>query len=519
MKKYTHSLNLFYTMLSGVLILACALPVHAEQEKTILIISKNLTEQTWIDFRLQNFEKAVQAGLSSNHFRIISRDAAVQKMSALLRKDVTWRQSGLERFSVSEEGAKIEEQATESKDTSAVNDDEQTAKKNTKKISGPKKVYHHVNTGPFSDIANASRRTVLQLAQSLEADYVLYISIGTFRFLHQPPARGMQSGITTYRLTTHYDILETVTGASIASDRITKKKKILTEGGDHNTSLEKTEVSSGSLLITEFNRDSRSTKEQNLYMFETLMESSAESLADSVRDVARRGQLKPVPDKKSNQVVMRVIAQTSELGNLLTFFKDEFSGENEYGSAVERPGTEQPIQSVMNVTVQLNDLVLGSTGDNPDKLTNFWVHPGRHLLKVMREGYEPFEQEIYIPKRKGPHDFVVSLSFTEESLVQTRELTEYLQGLKLDQKIADTKAEILKAYVKHVQEHGVFLRDPEGIESVTQYADRAVDTIIGLNEDEEDKDKKKDKKEGDGEDSESTSGTNIKLEIQANAAE
>lgn len=287
------------------------------------------------------------------------------------------------------------------------------------------------------DIASANLSTLLQMGQSLDITFIISLSIINYLNETYPPIGNMKRETIEHHLTTGFEILSVADRASVVSDIV---------------EIEKTNFV--------LNKNTSSLK----YVLDGLLNDSSKELGKSIShkfetsDVLRKEVIMP------QKVPLVITPLISDLGNVPHIIKND---DGEYVVSVN-----QAIIEVLDVNVILDGNLIGSAGHNK-KINRFSVYPGRHLLRIEREGFKPFERDITVPKSdpknrnadssNSPDGFwlTISLVMDDKGYDRMKENLNLILDLKVKQKLTDAQVGLYEAFAENVRKNGLSMKSSE----------------------------------------------------------
>lgn len=270
------------------------------------------------------------------------------------------------------------------------------------------------NAGANSEVLDrvlSDNTSALRLAQNLNADYLLTVSMSTFgENRYQFDDGNLQSDITEYTLRTSVAILDRLYGASQTADFV--------------EATERTRQSAG-LRIT---RD----------VVDDLLATTAEKVADVLQE---RREADAIP-----QVAQMPADDEFSVNATITGLEFPELVRDENGDYTVTTNT-LPLQ-VFDVVVELDGVAIGST-PGP-----FQATPGLHKLRLRREGFEDWEGTVNV--RLG-QPLRISMRPTGEFRRELLEAATFFEGLKRDAKLTDAQVEIYKGFAEFLRNSGINL--------------------------------------------------------------
>jgi hypothetical protein len=267
------------------------------------------------------------------------------------------------------------------------------------------------------DAQMADSTSAVRLAQALGATHLLQVTITGFDSNKQTiNAYGVKAinDERTARVT--YKILDGNTGASLAADTVRATKVV--------------QQSSGGLS------DDRSS------LLNDLLAEAAGKVATSLKRQIDRGRL-----------------TTSEgAGNVTVNFTTELADLYIPDVRIDKDNTVRMSEDKLKVsavaTIEVDGLAVGTA---PGKLT---VKPGLHKLRVVREGYKPWERTVNFTNGQTLN---VGLEMSEAGYARWKESTAFINDLKNGAKLTDGQVKVLEGQAKMFENSGFKVNTKEGI--------------------------------------------------------
>lgn len=267
------------------------------------------------------------------------------------------------------------------------------------------------------DAQMANSASAVRLAQALGATHLLQVTLSGFDSNKQTiDAYGVKAinDERTARVT--YKILDGNTGASLAADTVRASKVV--------------QQSSGGLS------DDRSS------LLNDLLAEAAGKVAASLKRQIDRGRLTTSAGKGDVTVNF-----TTELADL--YIPDV---------RIDKDNTVRMSEDKLKVsavaTIEVDGLAVGTA---PGKLT---VKPGLHKLRVVREGYKPWERTVNFTNGQTLN---VGLEMSEAGYARWKESTAFINDLKNGAKLTDGQVKVLEGQAKMFENSGFKVNTKEGI--------------------------------------------------------
>ncbi|HQY06994.1 MAG TPA: PEGA domain-containing protein [Lacunisphaera sp.] len=267
------------------------------------------------------------------------------------------------------------------------------------------------------DAQMADSTSAVRLAQALGATHLLQVTITGFDSNKQTiDAYGVKTinDERTARVT--YKILDGNTGASLAADTVRATKVV--------------QQSSGGLS------DDRSG------VLNDLLAEAAGKVATSLKRQIDRGRL----------------TTSAAAGNVTVNFTTELADLYIPDVRIDKDNTVRMSEDKLKVsavaTIEVDGLAVGTA---PGKLT---VKPGLHKLRVVREGYKPWERTVNFTNGQTLN---VGLEMSEAGYARWKESTAFINDLKNGAKLTDGQVKVLEGQAKMFENSGFKVNTKEGI--------------------------------------------------------
>jgi len=275
------------------------------------------------------------------------------------------------------------------------------------------------------DMALGNEASARSLAQMLQADYLLLVSISSFGTTEKKTTiGGKEVSQTIHTLRATYKLNEGILGASVHSATISATDTTMSTAGAETLDTD---------------------------VINRLLEKAAAEIAAKM----------PSPPKLppgGTLVEFTIVSGIMEAGGQTISLPDIRLSENR---TVVIEKTPVPVLAV-NATVELNGAAIGSTPDA------FRAAPGLHKLKITHEQCEPWERTINIsPGQKQK----VVLQMTDKAYNRWKDQTAFLQTLENGRKLTDAEVEKVKGLAESLRRSHV---------AVDIKQDVKVDTTEGL---------------------------------------
>ena len=267
------------------------------------------------------------------------------------------------------------------------------------------------------DAQMANSTSAVRLAQALGATHLLQVTLSGFDSNKQTiDAYGVKAinDERTARVT--YKILDGNTGASLAADTVRASKVV--------------QQSSGGLS------DDRSS------LLNDLLAEAAGKVAASLKRQIDRGR----------------ITTSAGKGDVIVNFTTELADLYIPDVRIDKDNTVRMSEDKLKVsavaTIEVDGLAVGTA---PGKLT---VKPGLHKLRVVREGYKPWERTVNFTNGQTLN---VGLEMSDAGYARWKESTAFINDLKNGAKLTDGQVKVLEGQAKMFENSGFKVNTKEGI--------------------------------------------------------
>lgn len=259
----------------------------------------------------------------------------------------------------------------------------------------------------------SNNTSAMRLAQNLNADYVLMISItsfGTTTTRFNDPAQGINIVGKNSRLKATYRLLDTTIGGS--------------------------QIAGVATASTSKRVDSRTVIDDE-NVVDDLLDASAEDLSDMMGKAARSGGVEApaVASKGGNS--FEVHCGVADL----TFPEIQKDEHNQYVVVAGHYRLES-----LAVTVEMDGVVIGTT---PGPFT---AKPGLHKLRLRREKFKEWQGTVNISDGQV---LQVALQMTPQGLDEFAAMTKFFQDLKTNTILSEAQAKAWEGYAKQMEQSGV----------------------------------------------------------------
>ncbi len=363
----------------------------AEPRKAAIFI-ENRGSATLND-KISTFEDFLTSRISGKGFSIISREVSINALKTYKSSEVA----------ISAQGAAKEVVSTTRGTSGAV-----------AKVSEAGAA--QVSSTPSTTAADqllSDNTSALRLAQNLNADYLIVASIasyGTEKKVFSDANLDTVNLVHTLRVT--YKVLEGVHGGSLAGDVL---KVSRTERFTENTA-----GSSNGDAIND------------------LLDEASEKIAESFGKASATIAAAPA---RPGMVDFSVTCGMQDIAQLPVTVPDVRLSKDGTVSV----GTERLPVDVLNATVELNGVVVGSTPGT------FKGTPGLNKIRISREGFTPWERTINIVANQS---LKVALQMSEAGYKRWQDNMSFLQNLENGKKLTDAQVKVLEGYAKALSESG-----------------------------------------------------------------
>ena len=266
--------------------------------------------------------------------------------------------------------------------------------------------------GVVLDEMLSDQTSAVRLAQTLGADYVLMATMATYgEDRREFKNDTISTTVVEYRLRTTFALLDVVSGESLTSDvvdAVIKKR------------------ATGNLA-------------QASDVIDDLIDQTAELLGDELIERKRDDRI-PAPSRVADAGAVYISCSIADL-TIPEIVRNEAG---EYVVTANRYAP-QPLA----VTVEIDGVAIGTTENLAGKLD---VTPGLHVLRLTREGFEPYERRVNL---KAGSEFEVALRMTPEFERATREKAEWFTALKANTRLTDAQVEVLRGRAQSLRQSGI----------------------------------------------------------------
>jgi hypothetical protein len=262
----------------------------------------------------------------------------------------------------------------------------------------------------------SNNTSALRLAQNLEADYVLMVSItsyGTDTQRFKDPAAGIDLLNKKYQMRATWKLLDGTLGGSMTAGVAT--------------------------AVINDRTDPRNSVIDRENVIDDLIDSAAMDMAAMLDRASRRGAIDaPALAGTGGDVTFDI---NCGLANLVI---PEVI-KNEKGEFIVMAGRYK--LEAMAVTCELDGVVIGTTGTTPLK-----AKPGLHKIRLRRAMMKDYEGTIKIAQGAI---LDIAMEFTPEGAREFREMAGFVQGLKERQALNEAEVKVLEGWAKKLSQSGL----------------------------------------------------------------
>lgn len=267
------------------------------------------------------------------------------------------------------------------------------------------------------DAQMADSTSAVRLAQALGATHLLQVTISGIESNRKTiDAYGVKTVNDEYTARVTYKVLDGNSGASLAADTVRVSKAVQQSSG--GGSDERSGIVNG------------------------LLDEAAGKVAASLKRQLDRGRI-----------------TTSEgQGNVTVNFTTELADLYIPDVRIDKDNTVRMSEDKLKVsavaTIEVDGLAVGTA---PGKLT---VKAGLHKLRVVREGYKPWERTVNFSNGQTLN---VGLEMSEAGYARWKESTAFINDLKNGAKLTDAQVKVLEGQAKMFENSGFKVNTKEGI--------------------------------------------------------
>lgn len=268
------------------------------------------------------------------------------------------------------------------------------------------------------DAQLANSTSAVRLAQTLGATHLLQVSISGFDSNKKTiDAYGVKTinDERTARVT--YKILDGTTGASLASDTV---------------------------RVTKMVQQSEGLSDERSGVLNDLLSEAAVKVAASLKRQIDRGRITSSAASQG----MVTITLTTELTDL--FVPDvRIAADNTVAISESKLKV-----AAASATVEVDGIAVGTAPGNIE------VKAGLHKLRVVREGYKPWERTVNFSNGQKLN---VGLEMSDAGYARWQESTAFMNDLKNGAKLTDAQVKVLEGKAKMLENSGIKVDTKEGI--------------------------------------------------------
>jgi len=284
--------------------------------------------------------------------------------------------------------------------------------------------------GSAEDRALTDGTSALRLAQNLDADYLLIVTIESFSAetkRYKANDLDVQNKVFTLRGT--YKLLDGITGGAIGGMPV-RASKIIRES--QNISTENTDVTAA--------------------LVESLADQVAEDLlrrGAGFRESASAVAAAANPSVPTSEVPVVIRCQARDLqGNEISLPDIAMTEDN-----LVVKGTNY-ISLQVAAVVSVNGVVVGSSP------TQLRLRPGMHKLRLTRPGFDDVEMTV---KASEGMDLTVTMQMSADGFKRWQEIRKTLNDLDVSRKLTDAEAERLRGLGQMFRQSGYRLEDKSDV--------------------------------------------------------
>ena len=267
------------------------------------------------------------------------------------------------------------------------------------------------------DAQLAQSTSAVRLAETLGATHLLQVTISGFDSNQRNiDAYGVKAVNEEQVVRVTYKILDGTTGGSLAADTVKVAKTYQQSEGSSETHGDR---------------------------LNDLLDEAAQKVAASLKRQIDRGRI-------TTSAAQGVVAIT-----LTTELTDVFVPDVRIGAENTVSISESKFKvSALAATVEIDGIAVGTA---PGRLE---VKAGLHKLRVVREGYKPWERTVNFTN--GQH-LNVGLEMTDEGFNRWKKSTEFMNELKNNAKLTDAEVKLLEGKAKMFENSGFKVNTTQGI--------------------------------------------------------
>jgi hypothetical protein len=258
--------------------------------------------------------------------------------------------------------------------------------------------------------------SALRLAQNMGADFILFVSIGSFEKSarkFKDASIGVETESTIHTLRATYKVVEGYTGGALGGDSIRSAKTI---------------------------RQTANLQIADADVLNELLEDAAAKVTDGLAAKAAQFKAPVAPGK----VEISIVASVKDLtGSEITLPDVRLSEDNQ----LLRGDRSMPVQA--SATIEIDGFAVGTT---PSKLR---VFPGAHKLRLTRPGFTDVELTINATDGLA---LTPTMQLNEEGYRRWKDIREFMDKLDVSRKLTDARVEEMRGNAQRLRQSG-FLVD------------------------------------------------------------
>ena len=268
------------------------------------------------------------------------------------------------------------------------------------------------------DAQLAQSTSAVRLAQTLGATHLLQVTLSGFDSNKKTiDAYGVKTTNDERTVRVTYKILDGTTGGSLAADTVRVTK--IFQQSDQGLSDEHSSVLNG------------------------LLDEAAQKVAGSLKNQIDRGRI-------TTSAAQGMVAVT-----LTTELTDVFVPDVRIGAENTVSISESKFKvSALAATVEIDGIAVG-TAPGPIE-----VKAGLHKLRVVREGYKPWERTVNFTNGQKLN---VGLEMSEAGYARWKDATAFMNDLKNGAKLTDAEVKLLEGKAKMFENSGFKVNTTQGI--------------------------------------------------------
>jgi len=266
--------------------------------------------------------------------------------------------------------------------------------------------------GTSMDQILSDSSSALRLAQNMGADFLLFVSIGSYgketRSFNDPNL-GISTKNTVYNLRGTYKVLEGVTGGTLGGDAFRESKTV---------------------------RQSDTLQVDDQDTLNELLENAAAKVADGLAAKAAHF----VPPAQSGKVEISIACGVKDLeGNEISLPDIRITENN----TVTKDDQLLPAQA--SATIEIDGFAMGTT---PARIK---VFPGGHKLRLSRAGFDTLE--LTINAAEGL-ELTPTMQLSAAGFARWKEIRDFLNQLDNKRKMTDAQAEDIRGHAQMLRQSG-----------------------------------------------------------------